>query len=92
MSEGLTHRQRTAGMLRAIPSSQLWNREHISNTRQTEQVLMHVCIHVYLHIHIYIYACMHVQRGHIFERWQQDGIYGKIWRKERKGRNGIIIC
>ena len=59
MSEGLTHRQRTAGMLRAMPSSQLWNREHISNARQTAQVLMHVCIHVYLHIHIYMHVCVY---------------------------------
>lgn len=30
------------------------------------------------------------KKGHEFER-EQKGVYGKIWREERKGRNVVTI-
>lgn len=41
-----------------------------------------------MHIHIYV-TKINENRGHEFER-QKEGVYGRSWREEWKGRSGII--
>lgn len=61
----------------------------MSNIIQTEQIMFR---NIYIHIHNN--ECMHVttmnENGHEFERGK-GRVCGKIWRKIKERRNGVII-
>lgn len=57
----------------------------------TSYRLSRLCLEIYMHIHNN--ECMRVtmnENGHEFERGK-GGVYGKIWRKIKERRNGVII-
>lgn len=58
-----------------------------SLTGHTWYICTYRCI--YVHTDAYMHAIRIVERGREFEG-EQRGVYGRVWRKKREGRNVVI--
>jgi hypothetical protein len=64
---------------------------HTGTIRRTEWVIFR---DVYVCVYVYTYTCTHgiafsEKRDHEFEDF--GGVCGRLWRKEKEGRNVVII-